>query len=197
MNTPLVTLSLTWFLTKANILIDQNCQARIADFGFLTIVSDPTNPTTSSSHMTGGTPRWMGPELFALDQSDPKDSRPTKQSDCYALGMVIYEVLSGQTPYTTLDNYTVMRKVIEGERPERPEGTWFTDDLWQTLERCWDAEPGNRPSIAFVLECLEQVSGDPEPPSLQVDEDDRSLSRDPSIGLSWFDPRRLLRKIMY
>ena len=141
----------------------------------------------------------MSPELLAPEKSDPKDSRPTRQSDCYALGMVIYEVLGGQVPFTKLNNYAVMRKVMKGERPERPEGeerAFFTDDLWQTLEQCWDAQPGNRPSIAAVLECLERVSGDPRPPSPQVDEDDRSLSRGPSRRLSWFDPRRLLRRIM-
>jgi len=35
----------------------------------------------------GGTYRWMSPELL----EDP-DGRPTKRSDCYALGMVVYEV---------------------------------------------------------------------------------------------------------
>jgi len=43
----------------------------------------------------GGTRRWMNPELlhpewFGIPESE--DNRPTRQSDCYALGMVIYEV---------------------------------------------------------------------------------------------------------
>jgi len=43
----------------------------------------------------GGTRRWMSPELlhperFGIPESE--DDRPTRQSDCYALGMVIYEV---------------------------------------------------------------------------------------------------------
>ena len=43
----------------------------------------------------GGTYRWMSPELlyperFGISQSE--GDRPTRQSDCYALGMVIYEV---------------------------------------------------------------------------------------------------------
>src|ERR1700753_4170970 len=86
---------------EANILIDENCRARLADFGFLTIVSDPMNSTTSSSSaITGGTTRWMSPELLYPEQFHRKDSRPTKESDRYALGMVIYEVLSGQAPFT-------------------------------------------------------------------------------------------------
>ena len=39
-----------------------------------------------------GTIRWMSPELLDPDRFKVSDSRPTKQSDCYALGMVVYEV---------------------------------------------------------------------------------------------------------
>jgi len=82
---------------KAN--IDQSGHARLPDFGFLTIVSDFTNPTTSSSSVKGGTTRWMSLELLDPDQFGFKDSRSTKESDCYALGMVILEVLNGQVPF--------------------------------------------------------------------------------------------------
>ena len=50
---------------------------------------------TLMSFTAGGTRRWMSPELldpemFGIPQS--QGDRPTRQSDCYALGMVIYEV---------------------------------------------------------------------------------------------------------
>jgi len=50
---------------------------------------------TLMSFTVGGTRRWMSPELldpekFGVPESE--DNRPTRQSDCYALGMVIYEV---------------------------------------------------------------------------------------------------------
>jgi serine/threonine protein kinase len=73
-----------------------------------------------NSSADGGTVRWMSPELLDPDQFGFEDSRPTKESDCYALGMVIYEVLSGQAPFTPYKDFIVMRKVTEGERPERP-----------------------------------------------------------------------------
>jgi len=161
------------FLIKANILIDQDGHARLADFGLLTIVSDPTNCTASSSVAACGTTRWMSPELLDPDRLGFKDSRPTQESDCYALGMVILEVLSGQAPFAQLKDFVVMRKVTEGERPGRPEGaegTQFTDDLWQMLNQCWETQPGSRPSIQDILECLERVSGTWTPPSPHVDE---------------------------
>jgi serine/threonine protein kinase len=163
-----------FLFTKLNILIDKDGQARLADFGLLTIVSDSTNPTVSSYSANGGTTRWMSPELLEAHQLGTKDCRPTKESDCYALGMVIYEVLSGQAPFTPYKDFVVMRKVIEGERPERPEGVkgeWFVGGLWETLEMCWAAEPESRPSIQAVFECLERVSKDWNPPSPRADED--------------------------
>ena len=181
---------------KANILIDQNGRACLADFGFLAIVSDPTNPTASSSYTIGGTIRWMSPELLTLDHSGLKNGRPTKESDCYALGMVIYEVLSNRTPFSQFNHCIVIRKVMDGERPERlegAEGAWFADDLWRMLNLCWETQPKGRPSVAEVLECLERVSRDPRPLFLQEDgdfvmeEDDLNITSD-SSGFSWFNP---------
>jgi hypothetical protein len=88
--------------------------------------------------------------------------------------MVIYEVLSGKAPFAALKDFVVMRKVIEGERPERPEGVqglWFTDDLWGILNQCWETQSRSRPSIEVVFECLGHVSKTWKPPPEQVDED--------------------------
>ena len=189
-----------FFVIKANILIDHGGHACLADFGFLAIVSDPTNPTVSSSYTIGGTIRWMSPELLIPDQSGPSESRPTTQSDCYALGMVIYEVLGGRPPFTLFKDYIVVRKVMNGERPERPKGTegvWFTDSLWRMVTRCWAGRPERRPIVSDVLECLERVSRDLGPPSPQAkgdsetDEGGLNLASDSSRRFSWLDTRRL------
>ena len=115
----------------------------------------------------------MSPELLNPDPTGLEGTRLTKKSDCYALGMVIYEVLSGQPPFMQFHTCIVMLKVIQGERPGRPngpEGVRFTDDLWRTVNRCWEPLPECRPSAEAVLECLEQVSGDREAPSHRGDE---------------------------
>ena len=91
---------------KVNILINEDRQACIADFGLSTITGVTTHAPGRArtslvsmdslmSFTSGGTRRWMSPELmdperFGMPESE--DNRPTRQSDCYALGMVIYEV---------------------------------------------------------------------------------------------------------
>jgi serine/threonine protein kinase len=92
---------------KANILINKDQRACLADFGLSTITGITSHATAGTSQTSlisnetlmsfteGGTHRWMSPELldpemFQIPQSE--GNRPTRQSDCYALGMVIYEV---------------------------------------------------------------------------------------------------------
>ena len=99
----------------------------------------------------------MSPELLDPDSFGLKKSRPTKESDCYALGMVIYEVLSGQTPFAPLVTPLVIRKVLQGERPGRPKGEGgkrFADGIWEVLERCWKHQPKERINAKAVLLCL-------------------------------------------
>jgi len=171
--------------TKANILIDQTGCARLADFGLLTIISDPKYVLSSSSHTQGGTVRWMSPERIAPDRFGFKNSRPTVSSDCYSLGMVIYETISGNVPFHKDTDPAVFMKVVEGKHP--PRGVKFTKSLWGMLERCWASGPNNRPSIETVLQCLEAVPSLPGPSSPGADEeveedDDYSDSTTDSSG---------------
>ena len=159
---------------KANILIDGHGHARLADFGLLTIVSDSTNSTTTSSSNSAGTTRWMSPELLNPEQFGLKDSRRTKESDCYALAMVILEVLTGQVPFPRYEGFVVVTKVVNGDRPERPQGpgaAWFTDNLWEMLEWCWSSDPKLRPAVEAVLKCLEWGSTAWCPLPLSADDD--------------------------
>jgi len=98
---------------QANILIDKNNRACLADFGLSTVayvvphVSNDTNDIPLSTEVSrismdskmslmpyvhGGTERWMSPELLEPELFGVAGDRPTKKSDIYALGMVVYEV---------------------------------------------------------------------------------------------------------
>jgi len=100
----------------------------------------------------------MSPELLDPERYGLKKSRPTKESDCYAMGMVMYEVLSGQTPFSPSSSFAISWKILDGQRPQRPQGEqgkMFTDAIWRLLELCWGPQPSNRPSAKDVLSCLE------------------------------------------
>ena len=150
-------------------MINREGHACIADFSLLTIIPDKAYFISVMSFSEGGSTRWMSPELLHPERFGFGDGRPTTESDCYALGMVVYEVLSGQVPFVQDKNLVVIRKVMDGERPGRPRGTegaWFTDDLWRMLELCWRPEPSDRPSIKALLQCFEGMSppsGSPSP----------------------------------
>ena len=79
-------------MKQANILVDNTGAARVADFGLMTMTELSTNVLSGTSVSCGGTFCWMSPELL-----DPtyfgSNGHPTREADCYALGMVVYEVI--------------------------------------------------------------------------------------------------------
>jgi len=142
---------------KTNILIDSSGCARLAGFTLLTMAPDQLTITSPATE--DGIIRWMSPELLNPDKFGLKESRPTKESDCYALGMVIYEVLSGQTPFAPCTGFAIIWKVLQGQRPGRPqgeEGKLFTNAIWGALELSWKPQPGDRISAKDILLGLER-----------------------------------------
>jgi len=108
--------------------------------------------------MVGSTPRWTSPELLDPECFGLKESHPTKESDCYALGMVIYEVLTGRPPFALCEGPVIVGKVLGGERPARPqglEGKLITGSIWMVVQSCWKPQPGDRSSVKAVLLGLE------------------------------------------
>ena len=76
-------------MKQANILIDNAGTTRVADFGLMIMANPGTVLLSETAVSSGGTFRWMSAELLDPQRSD-SDGRPTRESDCYALGIVIY-----------------------------------------------------------------------------------------------------------
>jgi len=134
----------------------------------------------------------MSPELIAPERFGFKNGRPTKHSDCYALGMVVYEIISGNLPFHKDTNPAVFMKVVEGKHP--PRGMRFTDSLWEMLELCWAAQPLNRPTAQHVLQRLEMVSNLPQPTSgmdeeIEEEGDDWDSTTESSSVPNWLTER--------
>ena len=124
----------------------------------------------------------MSPELIDPQRFGLEESRRTKHSDYYALGMVIYETVSGHFPFHRHTDYTVIVKVLAGEHP--PRGVGFGESVWKMLELCWATQPDDRPSAKDVLQCLEGLSNLLEPPLPRADKEIEvdSYRRDPLDG---------------
>ena len=76
-----------------NILLDKKGRVKIADFGLAKLVGKDTSEfNLTATGMTLGTPRYMAPEQF--DKPQEVDHR----ADIYSLGVVLYEMLTGEVP---------------------------------------------------------------------------------------------------
>ena len=161
---------------KLNVLVDDNGRARLTGFFTLTIAPDLSTTTLY------GIPQFLSPELLAPSYFGLKHSRQTGESDCYALGMVIYQVLNGRMPFFQDRPTEVMSRIMDGRRPERPEGNTgklFTDDIWEILELCWKHQPGDRISAKDVLLRLERI-----PSPLRLNRDMETDTGDQSDDVS-------------
>ncbi|KAG9030576.1 hypothetical protein FS837_003230, partial [Tulasnella sp. UAMH 9824] len=124
---------------------------------------------TSTSLRGAGSVPWQSPELLR------DAARRTFQSDVYAFGITIYEVLSGKEPYS---HHTGLVSIItgvlfEGERPPMeppsgPDGNTYSK-FWKEAERCWTDDPIKRPSMFDVLRSLDHRRAESFITARQVD----------------------------
>jgi len=77
-------------------------RACLADFGFMTVFFDPSQPMSCSAQLEGGTTTFVAPELLAPEHFGMKDSVPTPEADIYAFGLVILQVCERNRGYLLL-----------------------------------------------------------------------------------------------
>ncbi|KAH6908848.1 TKL/TKL-ccin protein kinase [Coprinopsis sp. MPI-PUGE-AT-0042] len=131
--------------------------ACLADFGLASLVDGEMLrwTTLESTGLVGGTARWQAPELL-----DPEDesSRPTRQSDVYALGCVFYEIFTGNLPFHEVArDATVIAHVQQGRRPSAPTHRCALnqspkgDEIWAAIQQCWSGCVALRPTLDNIL----------------------------------------------
>ena len=98
-----------------NILIHDG-QALVADFGIALAASKASGSRMTETGMSLGTPHYMSPEQ-AMGEREI-----TARSDVYALGAVLYEMLTGEPPFTGNTAQAVVARVLtESPRPLHPQ----------------------------------------------------------------------------
>ncbi|HVR83380.1 MAG TPA: serine/threonine-protein kinase [Planctomycetota bacterium] len=98
-------------LKPANILVDRAREPKVGDFGIsLGIEAEPRLTRTGEPL---GTPAYMAPEQVR------GSGDPTVRTDVYALGAILYEMLTGRPPHLASTIPELYQKILEGE-PELP-----------------------------------------------------------------------------
>ncbi|KJA16610.1 hypothetical protein HYPSUDRAFT_47227 [Hypholoma sublateritium FD-334 SS-4] len=135
-------------LTTANVLMDSDCKAKLSDFGLSNVIAELRGASFMTSKMAGSA-RWAAPELFPPDDSVPEANFST---DIYSLGSVIFHVMTGKIPYEGLTETQVMLQVLANNRPPTLIESKLTptDSFWDIINRCWEAIPASRPTVAEV-----------------------------------------------
>ncbi|KAF8595657.1 WD40 repeat-like protein [Ceratobasidium sp. AG-I] len=148
-------------LKALNVLVSPEGVLKISDFDHA-ILANMTLRFSHTSKHGGGTLRWMAPELLELE-GDEGDASPVvernKQTDMYALGMTLLEIVTGRMPYSEFRNdMSIYRAISLQKPPKRPQELSATDDraneVWQLLLRCWDHDPAARPDAPYTLSSL-------------------------------------------
>lgn len=125
-------------LKPENILLDENMHILIADFGSARIL-DERNPEQEldSRRRTNsfvGTAQYVSPEILRGEQL-------TKAADLWAVGCIIYQMISGLPPFHAESEYLIFRKIVQRDL-HFPEG--FNKIAEDLVQRLIEIEPNKR-----------------------------------------------------
>ncbi|MBA2657162.1 MAG: protein kinase [Tatlockia sp.] len=139
-------------LKSPNILLDVNYRAKIGDFGLSKIKRESSSITKSNKAV--GTARWMAPELLSFENP----SSPTKASDVYSYGMVLWEISARELPFKNAPNEMVATMWIANKKKETipSECPKVYGDI---IEDTW-LEAENRPGAEEIVTKLTQAKSE-------------------------------------
>ena len=136
-------------IKPANIMLDHQGKVKITDFGLARPICGDNNVSMAGQMI--GTPLYMAPE--SLSDNDTLDLR----TDLYALGISIYEMLTGTPPYTSPNNFAIIQQHLFAPVPslsEKCEGV--PPAVEQMVTRLLAKSPDDRYQSADEL--LEEIT---------------------------------------
>ncbi|KAL6071243.1 Tyrosine-protein kinase abl1 [Balamuthia mandrillaris] len=128
-------------LSARNILLTENLEAKVADFGMSRVLSAEEDHHQTMSNI--GPVRWMAPESL-------KDRVYSEKTDAWSFGVVLWEIATfGEMPYKNLTTMQVTVEVVMGRiRLEAPEGT--PEVFCELMEQCLASNPEERPTFENI-----------------------------------------------
>ncbi len=96
-------------LKPSNVMVDEDRAVRLMDFGLAKYISE--EGIVSGDERLVGTIRYMAPEQILGERLDSR-------TDLYALGVILYELVTGRAPFSARSPYELWRKALETEPPE-------------------------------------------------------------------------------
>jgi eukaryotic-like serine/threonine-protein kinase len=137
-----------------NIVVEPDGVLKVMDFGIARLAQRKEGVTQAG--MIIGTPEYMAPEQLLGDELDGR-------SDLYAAGVVLYECLTGRTPFVADSPITLISKVLE-EDPTPPHAInsdvpkSLSDVVLRTMSRDREARPKNAAELHDLLAQVEQTT---------------------------------------
>lgn len=132
-------------IKPGNILLDAKGEPHLTDFGLARLVE--TESTVTHTLEVLGTPSYMAPE-----QAVGNNSALTAATDVYALGAVLYQLLTGHLPFAGGTTYETIKLLLDTE-PRQPRA-WnpkIDHDLSTICLKCLEKDPQRRYSSALAL----------------------------------------------
>lgn len=122
-----------------NIIVDQAGSSKLIDFGIakLSQQDDEMNVRTETGVLIG-TLNYIAPELF-------RGAPPSPQTDLYALGLVLYEMLVGRTPFRGQNRFETMELIRKAELPVGANlRAAVPKAVWDLIRSCTRPDPRER-----------------------------------------------------
>ncbi|MFJ2907945.1 serine/threonine-protein kinase [Streptomyces sp. NPDC087228] len=141
-----------------NVLFRPDEFAILTDFGIATF--DGAVPVTRSGELVG-TMKYLAPELFDRLAARPRVATPA--SDLWALGITLYEMVEGRTPFDGLSPVEFLISVCESPLPRMR----YAGPLVPVVEELLRKDPGERLGAADAEEMLRAVLQESEAPEAQ------------------------------
>lgn len=124
-------------LKPENIMVDENDAIKLIDFG-IAASSSSRRLTFAKLSQTMGTPDYISPEQV-------KGKRGDARSDLYALGVMFYEMLTGQVPFSGDNAFVIMNdRLLNNPVPPREIDPAITPQLQEIIYRALERDPKNR-----------------------------------------------------